>query len=52
MSETHQEKACMRHVPTSVGRRHIEVHAWKKWDAEGNQDLQGSHMFPQEPTGY
>ena len=49
MNVMRQEKANRRHVPMSVRRRHIEVHAWKELDVEENQDLQGSHMFPQEP---
>lgn len=50
MSVTRQEKANTRHAPMSLRRWYIEARAAKKLDVEGNQDLQGSRMFPQEPT--
>ena len=50
MTVTRQEKAGMRYAPMSDRRPHIEAHTSKKLDAEENQDLQGSHMLPQEPT--
>jgi hypothetical protein len=50
MSVTRQEMASTRHAPMSVRLPHIEAHTSKRLDAEENQDLQGSRMFPQEPT--